>query len=171
MSEVPGEPLALPGRDRRYLNIPEEATLQAALLSGKIDLRGSQAPVAVIVGSIDTAVSMRKTNPEIELHKQWFRSNDAIATNVRQPPFDDIRVRKAMQMALDLETITETLFQGEANATPQGLVGVKGFFVPFEEWPEEVKTGYRYDPDGAEKLLDEAGYPRGADGTRFKTET
>ena len=150
----------------RYLNIPEEATLQAALLSGKIDLRG---PSGGHVGSIDTAVSMRKTNPEIELHKQWFRSNDAIATNVRQPPFDDIRVRKAMQMALDLETITETLFQGEANATPQGLVGVKGFFVPFEEWPEEVKTGYRYDPKGAEKLLDEAGYPRGADGTRFKT--
>ena len=150
----------------RYLNIPEETTLQAALLSGKIDLRG---PSGGHVGSIDTADSMRKTNSEIVLHKQWFRSNDAIATNVRQPPFDDIRVRTAMQMALDLETITNTLFKGEANATPQGLVGVKGFFIPFEQWPEEVKKGYRYDPEGAEKLLDEAGYPRGADGTRFKT--
>ena len=32
------------------------------------------------------------------------------------------------------------------------------------EWPEEVKKGYTYDPEGAAKLLDEAGYPRGADG-------
>ena len=41
--------------------------------------------------------------------------------------------------------------------------------IPFEEWPEEVKKGYQYDPEGAEVLLDAAGYPRGADGTRFKT--
>ena len=46
---------------------------------------------------------------------------------------------------------------------------LKGFFIPFDEWPEEVKKGYMYDPEGAEKLLDEAGYPRGADGIRFKT--
>ena len=43
-----------------------------------------------------------------------------------------------------------------------------GYFIPFEEWPEEVKKGYMYDPAGAEALLDEAGYPRGADGIRFK---
>ena len=47
--------------------------------------------------------------------------------------------------------------------------GITGYNTPFEEWPEEVKKGYMYDPKGAEALLDEAGYPRGADGTRFKT--
>ena len=41
--------------------------------------------------------------------------------------------------------------------------------MPYEEWPEDVKQYYRYDPEAAEKLLDEAGYPRGADGVRFKT--
>ena len=67
-----------------------------------------------------------------------------------------------MQMALDLETINETYFDGFARSTPMGLVGdVKGFYVPFEEWPEEVKNTYRYDPEGAEALLDAAGYARG----------
>ena len=46
---------------------------------------------------------------------------------------------------------------------------VLGYFMPYEEWPEEVKQYYRFDPEAAEKLLDEAGYPRGEDGVRFKT--
>jgi ABC-type transport system substrate-binding protein len=74
-----------------------------------------------------------------------------------------------MQMGLDLETISTTYWKGYASATPQGMVGAQGFYIPFDEWPEEVKKGYMYDPEGAEKLLDEAGYPRGPDGIRFKT--
>ena len=152
--------------ETRYLIIPEEATLQAALISGKIDLRG---PGGARLASLDTVDSLQKTNPEIVLHADSLSSMNAFAANVRVPPFDDVRVRKAMQMALDLETINATFFKGQAIATPQGMVGTPGFYIPFDEWPEEVKKGYRYDPEGAEKLLDEAGYPRGADGTRFET--
>ena len=76
-----------------------------------------------------------------------------------------------MQMALDLEGIDRSFYKGTSAWQPLGMVGeaVSGFSTPFEEWPEEVKKGYMYDPAGAEALLDEAGYPRGADGTRFKT--
>ena len=150
----------------RVLNFADHATIQAALITGKIDARplgGGE------MNSIDQADSLRETNPEIMQHTVPFRSNDAFAANVRVPPFDDIGVRKAMQIALDLETVANTYHKGQADPTPQGLVGVKGYFIPFDQWPEEVKQGYRYDPEGAEKLLDEAGYPRGADGTRFKT--
>jgi peptide/nickel transport system substrate-binding protein len=41
-------------------------------------------------------------------------------------------------------------------------------FAPYAEWPEEVKRQYQYDPLEAQRLLDEAGYPRGADGIRFE---
>ena len=76
-----------------------------------------------------------------------------------------------MQMALDLEGINRSYFKSTAMWQPQGMVGeaVSGFSTPFEEWPAEVKKGHMYDPAGAEALLDAAGYPRGADGTRFKT--
>ena len=146
----------------RVLVMPEQATVMAALRSGKVDFR----PFGT---SLNDGISLQRTNPEIVQHPVFFRSNDAFAANVRVPPFDDIRVRKAMQMGLDLETIATTYWKGQAATTPQGMVGVKGYSIPFEEWPEEVKKGYMYDPEGAEKLLDEAGLPRGADGIRFKT--
>ena len=149
----------------RTLHMPEEATRLAALRSGKIDMilgAGS-------IRSIDTIRSVQRTNPELQV-EPFFGSNSNTPTmNRRNPPLDDLRVRQAMQMALDLETINETYFDGFARSTPMGLVGdVKGFYVPFEEWPEEVKKTYRYDPEGAEALLDAAGYARGADGVRFK---
>jgi peptide/nickel transport system substrate-binding protein len=48
-----------------------------------------------------------------------------------------------------------------------GLNRVPEYHSPFEEWPAELKQYYTYDPQGAEKLLDEAGYPRGSDGFRY----
>jgi peptide/nickel transport system substrate-binding protein len=142
--------------------IPDEAATYAALRSRTLDFKRWDT-------SLDAADSMRKTNPEIGVHEVFFRSVASFAPNHREPPFNDVNVLRAMQMALDNETIARTLWKGVADPTPQGLIGVQGFYTPFEEWDEEVKQYYRYDPERAEKLLDEAGYPRGADGVRLKT--
>ena len=151
------------------LIMKEEATRLAALRTGKIDYLGAVGSNQI--KSIDQVESLARTNPEIAQWPFVERSGYAFGVNVNNPPFNDIRVRKAMQMALDLETINNTFFKGRADTTPHGQIGEshKGWFIPFDEWPEEVKQGYMYNPEGAEKLLDEAGYPRGADGIRFKT--
>ena len=153
----------------RRLIMKEEATRLAALRSGKIDYIG---PDSTQLTSVDQAESLQRTNPEIVLWPFAFRSETSAAFNLRrQSLFNDIRVRKAMQMAIDLETINNAYFKGLASWKPQGLLGesMKGFYVPFEDWPEDVKKVFDYDSEGAEALLDEAGYPRGADGIRFKT--
>ena len=152
----------------RNLLIREPATVTAALRTAKIDA----IITATSYANIEWAESIRRTNPEIKLHKWDYRSNYSFeATNIFVPsPTDDIMVRHAIQMALDLETINDTYFSGHAKWVPQGRVGdgiPGGYNNPFEEWPEEVKGYYTYDPEGAEKLLDDAGYPRGADGVRF----
>ena len=147
----------------RQLVIPEEATIMAAIRSAKLDFIY---PWALSAAGSE---SIQRTNPEIVPHEWLFRSNYTYAIQTREPPFDDVRVRRAMQMALDLETVNATFFKGQGITTPQGMVGVQGYYIPFEEWDEEVKQYYRYDPEGAEALLDAAGYNRGADGTRFKT--
>ena len=154
--------------ERRLLIIKDESTKISALRTGKLDYMGW------IVGSaltIDQMEAVKKTNPEMTFLPYSYRSDfTGFAMNVTRPPFDDVRVRKAMQMALPLEEINNIFFKGWAMWKPQGVVGIGAtdHFTPFDEWPEEVKKGYMYDPEGAEKLLDEAGYPRGADGIRFK---
>ena len=153
----------------RVLFMAEEATRLAALRSRKIDYSGYHG-AGTMIKSIDVAESLKRTNPELMLNEYSERADNGFIFNVSEPPFDDIRVRKAMNMALDHETINNTYFKGYGDTTPRGQIGMPGFHVPFDEWPQEVKDAYSYNPEGAEKLLDEAGYPRGADGIRFKTD-
>ncbi len=141
---------------------PDEATILAALRSRKIDYTGVYEQGAI--ASRDQIDSLQKTNPELVMSHWYNRSETSFGLNLKMPPFDDIRVRRAMQMALDLETINNTYYKGTAKHTPMGWQRTPGSFIPFAEWPEEIKQYHQYDPEGAKKLLAEAGYPNG-----FKT--
>ena len=147
----------------------EQATRIAALRTGAVDALENSGGAQI--GSIDAAERLRETNPELVFWGFSIRSETSGAFSTTKPPFDDIRVRHAMQMALDLETINNTYYKGYGDWIAQGIIGtgLTDYFVPFEEWPEELKQYYIYDPEGAEALLDAAGHERGADGIRFKT--
>ena len=150
----------------RALYMPERATALSALRTGKIDFSGNVS----LLKTLDDVKSLQRTNPEITVTTTFATATTVFTMNTHKPPFDDIRVRRAMQMALDLKEISDTYYSGLARWEPQGGVGkaVVGYNTSFDEYPEEVKQYYIYDPEGAEKLLDEAGYPRGADGVRLK---
>ena len=147
------------------LIMPDAAARIAALRSGQVDMLCNCGDSQL--RSIDQVESLQKTDPQIRMWERPGRSDNAFRfITVSRPPFDDIRVRQALQMALDRETIASTYFKGYADPTPHGLLHNDGpFGTPFDEWPEEVKQYYRYDPERAKQLLAEAGYPDG-----FKTE-
>ena len=76
--------------------------------------------------------------------------------NFNQEPFQDVRVRKAVQMSIDRQAILDALYGGrgqvEQGIFPHGLIG-------FNPDQEEIK----YDPEAAKALLAEAGYANGFD--------
>ena len=148
------------------LIMPDQATRISAMRTGQIDYLGHNSNGRFT--TVDPVESLQRTNPELRVNAMYFVAGESNAFNVTRPPFDDIRVRHAIQMAVDLDTINNTFYKGLMRPEPMGsLQPFTGNAIPYAEWPEEVKQYYRYDPEAAEKLLDEAGYPRGADGIRF----
>ena len=162
----------LPYVDRlRIQYIPDEVTRMAAIRAGRIDYLGHNA--SSMIRSADNGKQLIKTNPELRANAYYFRSNHTICFRMDKPTFgEDIRVRRAMQLAIDYDTINDQYFSGLAQITPQSIIGDHqfGWVTPFEDWPEEIKANYSYDPAAAEALLDEAGLPRGGDGPRFSAE-
>ena len=151
----------------RQLVMPEETARISALRTGLLDHVGITGWTPIL--NVDTAARLRETNPEIVQGPLWTRSANVIQVTGTRPPFDDIRVRQALQKAIDIETISITYFRGVARQTPAATTIAPGYHTPYEEWSEELKQEYTYDPDAAEALLDAAGYERGADGTRFNS--
>jgi ABC-type transport system substrate-binding protein len=138
--------------------IPDKTEAIAALCAGKIDALDELLP--------SQAQKILKTNPD--LLQVTYPAPDALTIDPRndRAPFNDIRVRKAMQMAIDLPTICKTHYLGTCRPYPSSTTSfyMKGWGFPYEEWPQELKDEYAYNPPMAKKLLADAGYPDG-----FKT--
>ncbi|MDE0025492.1 MAG: ABC transporter substrate-binding protein [Spirochaetaceae bacterium] len=151
----------------KNLVIPDATARLAAMRTGKIDMLSMTGDARIF--SVDNIESLQKTNPEIEVWPVYAFSSGSHIFNQSVPLMQDVNVRKALQMAVDRETISATFLKGWGDPAPNGIVSQRqvGWNWPYEEWPEEVKAGYKHDPAEAEALLDEAGYPRGADGVRF----
>ena len=160
----PGLDNRLPYVDEiRLFVIDDSATRAAALRTGKTALAGGKHL------SLEQALALQNTNPELVARTlAGVQSTTPIMRGDREP-FNDRNVRIAMQKAINLAEINSGYYYGMANPTPTGFVTAlaPGMFIPFEEWPAAVRAQYEYDPDEAERLLDEAGYPRGSDGMRI----
>ena len=149
----------LPYADKlKFLVIPDDNQAIEAMRSGKIDILEGL--------SFQQAQTLLKANPKMPYFTRSRVSCGTIDPRNDVKPFNDIRVRKAMQMAIDLSAIIKDYYGGFADPHPQTLTSsqMKGWGFPYEEWSNELKSEYAYNPGAAKKLLAEAGYPNG-----FKT--
>ena len=141
----------------RILIIADPATVLAGVRSGKID--------AVDNITLTNAQQVKKTNPEI-MQLTYPGGCPTIDPKTDVKPFTDIKVRMAMQMAIDLPTIASTYYAGTCPSTPNTMTSMymTGWTYPYSQWPQSLKDEYAYNPTKAKQLLSDAGYPTG-----FKT--
>lgn len=88
-----------------------------------------------------------------DCHRFDFLATYFIRFNTTRPPLDDPRVRRALSLAIDRRRIVERITRG-------GEQPAAGLVPPGTAHHQPVEA-VRYDPDGARRLLAEAGYPGG----------
>jgi ABC-type transport system substrate-binding protein len=143
----------------KYLIIPDQNSALETMRAGKIDI--------VPNASFKEAQAMQKTNPEILQIGNPTMQAITIQPRNDKPPFNDIRVRKAMQLAIDLPTLAKDYYHDIVEPYPSSVLSsyfsksMKGWGFPYEEWPQELKNEYAYNPTAAKQLLTDAGYPNG----------
>jgi len=145
----------------KILIIPDLATRLTALRTGKIDWLRELAPddaKPLLAGSKDLQWSRR-------LGLAWVASGREDKQNL---PFKDLKVRQALNLAVDKQAILKDYLKGEGVLLGYPYHPTKAYekyFTPLEQLPadaQELFTGFN--PAKAKQLLAEAGYPNG-----FKT--
>src|SRR6058998_339657 len=139
------------------LSTPDAATRLAAFRSGQSDI--------LWVASPSELETVRKSIPAAAV--QAYANSLApfgLALAQDKPPFSDLRVRRALSMAIDRQKQVDTVFEGH---------GIPGWGVPFVYYQDKPPTlaqlgpWVQYRPAEAKKLMTEAGHPNGFDTTLF----
>lgn len=125
-----------------FRTIPEASTRVAALLAGEVDI------IAEVPAEM---VRLLEETPGVNVYTAPSTRPIWLQMNVNLPPFDDVRVRQAMNYAIDKELLIETLYNGRG----QPLAGV---LSPLNNMAHPGLEPYPYDPDRALELLADAGW-------------
>ncbi|MGI2329560.1 ABC transporter substrate-binding protein [Planococcus sp. YIM B11945] len=128
-----------------FRSIPDNSARLNALLSGEIDLADGITP------------SDGKTiegNADLQLFERPSMNVGYLGLTTTREPFDDPKVRQAMNYAIDKQAIVDAFFEGRgdvaANPIPESISGYNADIEP-----------YPYDPEKAKELLAEAGLADG----------
>lgn len=125
--------------------VPEASSRVAQLETGEADLVAEIPPS--LADRVKKIASARAE--ETAINRRVF-----LFFNTFEPPTDDVRVRMAINHAVDAAAIIQNLFEG--HAAP-----LKGIYIPGEIGHDPTFPGIPHDPNIARQLLTEAGHPNG----------
>src|SRR5438876_2862833 len=128
-----------------YRSIVEDQARLTELLTGAVDL---------IVGVPPDFVAQLEGNSKVNLFKQVGAHVWYLGINNQKKPFDDKRVRQALNYAVNKDAIVKDVLKGTGSLS-------RGPVLPATWGADSGLKPYPYDPERARRLLAEAGYPSG----------
>lgn len=134
-----------------YMIIPDEAARLAALRTGEIHM-------SALSNAASAGLAARSEG--VSVASQQTTDYYLLGLNTKRKPFDDVRVRQALSLAIDRQGIVDSVFFGEGLVSGPIVPTLGKWSVPPEELPF-----YQPDIEKAKALLAEAGYPDGFETT------
>jgi ABC-type transport system substrate-binding protein len=102
-------------------------------------------------------VKRLKTDPRFQCFSGASFGYTYIGYNIRRAPFDDPRIRRALGMAIDVNKIIDYVLYGQGER-------ITGPFVKQTDYYNSTIQPIPYDPEGAQELLEQAGWKRNEEG-------
>ncbi len=157
----PGKGDQLPYVDSvKQLIIMDSSTQLAAFRTGKVDIFRN-------LNWEDSKDMMRRTPSLKSVQTYGAQAIPSGRVDKSTLPFKDVRVRRALNMAVNKQALVDKYYQGNAVLFGWPFFPIKAhepFYTALKDEPASVQELFQYSPDKAKQLLADAGYPTG-----FKT--
>ena len=138
-----------------FLLIPDQSTELAALRSGKLDYLDQISPA--------DSKNLKNTNPTIPQIGLPLGTIYTLDPRNDVAPFNNLKVREAMQMAINIPDIATNYYSGDASSLPGTLTAyaMGDWSYQYSAWPQSLKDTYTWNVTAAKQLLSDAGYANG----------
>nr|BFE59453.1 ABC transporter substrate-binding protein [Dactylosporangium thailandense] len=155
----PGQSLTLVANDQYWAGrpnldtlilrpIPDPTARAAALRAGEVNWIETPLP--------DDVPGLKAAGYQVAMNS--YDHNWPWIFNTTKAPFSDVRIRRALEYAVDRQSLIDNVLHGTAEPAAQGVAPANAAY-------RKDNDLYRYDPSKAKTLLAEAGHPNGLDVT------
>jgi peptide/nickel transport system substrate-binding protein len=138
-----------------FRNVPEESTRVAALQSRQVHAADGIPPQNILALQADHGFRV--------LQKELLNNNYSLYLNVGRAPWNDVDVRRAVQLSLDVNALVKVIYLG---TTPRAWSPLSPSL--FASNDKELTNSWKFDPKQAASLLDAKGWKPGPDGVRVR---
>jgi peptide/nickel transport system substrate-binding protein len=138
-----------------WMVIEDASTGLAMYRTGQLDC----APMEFWVVRQPDVESLQKTHPHLRYQDFQSSGGSMLALRTDRPPFHDVRVRRAISMAIDRQALIAAVW-GRGQPTPAIAPGLTAWSLPIDQLGAAAQY-YQYNPHEARRLLADAGFATG----------
>jgi peptide/nickel transport system substrate-binding protein len=155
----------LPYIDKVEAAVDEDnASRMAAFIAGKYDLGWEYQGVINRTDWVQLKDTLKQKRPRLQTAEYPNAVMTHISMRTDKAPFSDVRVRRAISLAVHRQGIVDAVLEGAGVFNPAVPAALKEWSVPIAQLGDGARW-FKYDPAQAKKLMAEAGYPNGFQAT------
>jgi peptide/nickel transport system substrate-binding protein len=151
----------LPYIERVEVTVDEDnASRMAAFIAGKYDIGWENPGQINRVDWVQIKDVLKQKRPRLQVMEFPANQMSHIYMRTDKPPFSDVRVRRAISLAVSRQGILDATAEGVGVFNPAVPAALKEWALPVDQLGEGAQY-YKFDPGRAKRLLAEAGHPNG----------